>query len=49
MPWFPDLYLHRGRVKLTSASARQRQSDKRETLRRKTAELEAERAMAAHR
>ncbi len=43
------LYLRRGLVKVELALGKGKQlSDKRETLKRKTAEREAERAMAAH-
>ena len=45
-----SLYLHRGRVKVDLGICKgKRQSDKRETLRRKTADMEAKRAMADHR
>lgn len=45
-----DVYLKRGRVKLTLAVARGRKlHDKREKLKRKTQEREARRAMEAHR
>jgi len=44
------VYLKRGLVKVEIGLCKgKRQSDKRETLRRKTADLEAARAMAAHR
>ncbi len=45
-----DIYLKRGRVKLTLAVARGRKlHDKREKLKRQTQEREARRAMEAHR
>jgi len=45
-----SLYLKRGRVKVELGVCRgKRQSDKRETLRRRTAEREAQRAIANHR
>ena len=45
-----SVYLRRGKVKVEVGICRgQRQSDKRETLKRRTAEREAERAMARYR